>query len=168
MPIISKRWCPGPDSNRHADFAAADFKSAASTDFATRAECKVTRRFARCRLSVVRVAMRSRDAWLLTTRAAARRQPTTDNALRAKEKRAPFYGRPSGVETSPYELTPSGLLGQSIEISTSSPMNFRRTRNKRRCHGSAAHLAGVADRIGRSYSPRGVGEERELDVLFNF
>src|SRR5437763_1590723 len=30
-------WCPGPDSNRHATFAAADFKSAASTDFATRA-----------------------------------------------------------------------------------------------------------------------------------
>ena len=29
------------------------------------------------------------------------------------------------------------------------------------------HLAGVADRIDRSYSPRGEGEERELDVLFN-
>src|SRR3712207_1345147 len=28
-------WCPGPDSNRHATFAAADFKSAASTDSAT-------------------------------------------------------------------------------------------------------------------------------------
>jgi len=43
-------------------------------------------------------------------------------------------------------------------------MNFRRTRNKRRCHGSAAHLASVADRIDRSYSPRGGREERELDV----
>jgi hypothetical protein len=43
-------------------------------------------------------------------------------------------------------------------------MNFRRTRNKRRCHGSAAHLANVADRIDRSYSPRGGREERELDV----
>ena len=30
------------------------------------------------------------------------------------------------------------------------------------------HLAGVADRIDRSYSPRGEGEERELDVLFQF
>jgi len=29
------------------------------------------------------------------------------------------------------------------------------------------HLAGVADRIDRSYSPRGEGEERELDILFN-
>src|ERR1043165_1227170 len=28
-------WCPGPDSNRHAAHAAADFKSAASTDSAT-------------------------------------------------------------------------------------------------------------------------------------
>jgi hypothetical protein len=44
-------------------------------------------------------------------------------------------------------------------------MNFRRTRNKRRCHGSAAHLASVADRIDRSYSPRGGREERDLDVL---
>jgi len=43
-------------------------------------------------------------------------------------------------------------------------MNFRRTRNKRRCHGSAAHLANVADRIDRSYSPRGGREERDLDV----
>jgi len=44
-------------------------------------------------------------------------------------------------------------------------MNFRRTRNKRRCHGSAAHLASVADRIDRSYSPCGGREERDLDVL---
>jgi hypothetical protein len=44
-------------------------------------------------------------------------------------------------------------------------MNFRRTRNKRRCHGSAAHLANVADRIDRSYSPRGGREERDLGVL---
>jgi hypothetical protein len=44
-------------------------------------------------------------------------------------------------------------------------MNFRRTRNKRRCHGSAAHLACVADRIDRSYSPCGGREERDLDVL---
>src|SRR4051794_27288067 len=28
-------WCPGPDSNRHAPFGAADFKSAASTNSAT-------------------------------------------------------------------------------------------------------------------------------------
>jgi hypothetical protein len=30
---------------------------------------------------------------------------------------------------------------------------------------SAAHLAIVADRIDRSYSPRGGREERDLDVL---
>jgi hypothetical protein len=30
---------------------------------------------------------------------------------------------------------------------------------------SAAHLASVADRIDRSYSPRGGREERDLDVL---
>jgi hypothetical protein len=28
------RWCPGPESNRHA-ITAADFKSAMSTDFIT-------------------------------------------------------------------------------------------------------------------------------------
>jgi hypothetical protein len=44
-------------------------------------------------------------------------------------------------------------------------MNFRRTRNK--LHAFAmTHHAGVADRIDRSYSPRGGREERELDVLF--
>ena len=30
-------WCPGPDSNRHDLFGSRDFKSLASTDFATRA-----------------------------------------------------------------------------------------------------------------------------------
>ena len=44
-------------------------------------------------------------------------------------------------------------------------MNFRRTRNQRRCYGPAAHLASVTDRIDRSYSPRGGREERDLDVL---
>jgi hypothetical protein len=29
--------CPGPDSNRHGDFSPWDFKSHASTNFATRA-----------------------------------------------------------------------------------------------------------------------------------
>ena len=33
----TSRWCPRPDSNRYAD-AAADFKSAVSTDFTTRAK----------------------------------------------------------------------------------------------------------------------------------
>src|SRR5438067_877472 len=33
----TRRWCLGPDSNRHAALAAADFKSAASTDSATEA-----------------------------------------------------------------------------------------------------------------------------------
>ena len=28
-------WCPGPDSNRHVAYAARDFKSRASTNFAT-------------------------------------------------------------------------------------------------------------------------------------
>jgi hypothetical protein len=44
-------------------------------------------------------------------------------------------------------------------------MNFRRTRNKRRCHGSATHLASVTDRIDRFYSPCGGREKRDLDVL---
>jgi hypothetical protein len=44
-------------------------------------------------------------------------------------------------------------------------MNFRRTRNQRRCQKSAAHLAIAADRIDRSYSPRGGREERDLGVL---
>ena len=30
-------WCPGPDSNGHDVLASADFKSAVSTDFTTRA-----------------------------------------------------------------------------------------------------------------------------------
>lgn len=30
-------WCPGPDLNRHS-YSPADFESAASTDFATRAD----------------------------------------------------------------------------------------------------------------------------------
>ena len=30
-------WCPGPDSNRHGRLKPRDFKSLASTDFATRA-----------------------------------------------------------------------------------------------------------------------------------
>ena len=44
-------------------------------------------------------------------------------------------------------------------------MNFRRTRNQRRCYPPAAHLASVTDRIDRSYSPRGGREERDLDIL---
>ncbi|MDF2530233.1 MAG: hypothetical protein K0Q57_1113, partial [Gammaproteobacteria bacterium] len=31
-------WCPGPESNRHGSFPPKDFKSFASTYFATRAE----------------------------------------------------------------------------------------------------------------------------------
>ena len=30
-------WCPRPESNRHDFFESADFKSAVSTDFTTRA-----------------------------------------------------------------------------------------------------------------------------------
>ena len=33
----SQAWCPGPDSNGHDVLASADFKSAVSTDFTTRA-----------------------------------------------------------------------------------------------------------------------------------
>jgi hypothetical protein len=47
-------------------------------------------------------------------------------------------------------------------------MNFRRTRNK--LHAFAmTHHASIADRIGRSYSPRGGREERELKIwsIFN-
>src|SRR5260221_2071389 len=36
-------WCPGPDSNRHAAYAARDFKSRASTNFATRASPLILR-----------------------------------------------------------------------------------------------------------------------------
>ena len=43
-------------------------------------------------------------------------------------------------------------------------MNFRRTRNKRHVM-IMTHLTEVADRIDRSNSPRGGGEERELDDL---
>ena len=32
------KWCPGPDSNRHFRFQKTDFKSVASTNFATRAD----------------------------------------------------------------------------------------------------------------------------------
>ena len=31
-------WCPGPESNRHGRYQPRDFKSLASTNFATRAE----------------------------------------------------------------------------------------------------------------------------------
>ena len=37
MPRARKDWCPGRDLNPYATFEAADFKSAASTNFATRA-----------------------------------------------------------------------------------------------------------------------------------
>jgi hypothetical protein len=42
-------------------------------------------------------------------------------------------------------------------------MNFRRTRNKRHLM-AMTHLAVVADRIGRSYSPSGGREERDLVI----
>lgn len=46
-------------------------------------------------------------------------------------------------------------------VYTSSPMNFRWSRNKR--HAMVmTHPAGVADRIDRSFSPRGEREERDL------
>ena len=46
-------------------------------------------------------------------------------------------------------------------------MNFRRSRNK--LHAFAmTHHAGVADRIDRSYSPRGGREERELKTCSVF
>ena len=32
-----QRWCPGPESNRHGVWSPRDFKSRASTNFATRA-----------------------------------------------------------------------------------------------------------------------------------
>ena len=32
-----KKWCPGPESNRHGVWSPQDFKSCASTSFATRA-----------------------------------------------------------------------------------------------------------------------------------
>ena len=34
-------WCPGPESNRHAAFAARDFKSLVSTSFTTRASWSI-------------------------------------------------------------------------------------------------------------------------------
>ena len=34
---LESRWCPEPDSNRHGQLRPRDFKSLASTDFATRA-----------------------------------------------------------------------------------------------------------------------------------
>ena len=36
-PEIAVFWCPRPESNRHDFFESADFKSAVSTDFTTRA-----------------------------------------------------------------------------------------------------------------------------------
>jgi hypothetical protein len=36
------RWCPGGDLNPHNRFRSADFKSAASADFATRACTKAS------------------------------------------------------------------------------------------------------------------------------
>jgi hypothetical protein len=36
---LNSKWCPGSDSNRH-DYSSADFESAASTDFATRATAR--------------------------------------------------------------------------------------------------------------------------------
>ena len=36
-PEIGVLWCPRPESNRHDFFESADFKSAVSTDFTTRA-----------------------------------------------------------------------------------------------------------------------------------
>ena len=44
-------------------------------------------------------------------------------------------------------------------------MNFRRSRNEHHAM-VVTHLADVTDRIDRSDSPRGGGEERELDNLF--
>jgi hypothetical protein len=44
-------------------------------------------------------------------------------------------------------------------------MNFRRPRDKRHAF-AMTHHASVADRIDRSYSPRGGREERELDFWF--
>jgi hypothetical protein len=50
-------------------------------------------------------------------------------------------------------------------VYTSSPMNFRWSRNKR--HAMVmTHPAGVADRIDRSFSPRGEREERDLVSMF--
>ena len=34
-PNVSNHWCSGPESNRHANFSARDFKSLVSTDFTT-------------------------------------------------------------------------------------------------------------------------------------
>ena len=49
------RWCPGPESNRHGRSRPADFKSAASTSFATWAGCLA---HCKARTPVVRSACR--------------------------------------------------------------------------------------------------------------
>ena len=38
---IRCKWCPGPESNRHGRFQPRDFKSLASTNFATRAAMRM-------------------------------------------------------------------------------------------------------------------------------
>jgi hypothetical protein len=70
----------------------------------------------------------------LNVRTSHRARPRTENC-ELKQKGRRFTGALPGWGNYGL-LAPSGLLEQSIELCTSSPMNFRRTRNKRHvtCH----------------------------------
>lgn len=52
-----------------------------------------------------------------------------------------------------------------MRISLPPPLNFRRTRYQRHASYAVTHLAIVADRIDRPYSPCCGREGRELEVL---
>jgi hypothetical protein len=81
-------------------------------------------------------------------------RPDPANMKKGAVLRAPFRGGDQPF----YEPTPSSALGQIIESSTSSPMNFRRTRNKRRCN--VQQPTSPASRTGSTAPTRPVVEGR--------
>jgi hypothetical protein len=76
MHVAGVRWCPGPELNRYVSFETRDFKSRASTSFATRAggksfevDISVHRRklSERCRVRWLRSIWRLRSSLLLAS-----------------------------------------------------------------------------------------------------
>ncbi len=80
-----------------------------------------------------------------------------------KSKRAPLDRRPWG---GCYELAPSGVLEQSISNLVPPPPRISGGPATSATSMVVTHLAVVADRIGRSYSPCGGREERDLVESF--